>query len=144
MPCNGEVIVWSLCLEVSPRYVVSVSRDGSVSWSGVIHVSLKCDQDVRKFPFDAQTCGMKWPLVQSMRQAPVLYYLTNGNISNGLGKTAENSEWDLERYYVQDDTFVLEMKRIPTKVLDCHIQSDGSSLCLSVRPSVGHAFFSNR
>ncbi|KAH9512514.1 hypothetical protein Btru_038667 [Bulinus truncatus] len=84
---------------------LTLNASGLVSCESLSHVTFRCPIDVRKFPFDTQTCGFApYVINQRLSTVPVVLYLEGESIfTSGLGNDDPyniKGEWVLLNFSV--------------------------------------------
>ncbi|CAG0885853.1 unnamed protein product, partial [Cyprideis torosa] len=132
---------------------VIVDNDGNVTWLSHGIYRSACDIDVQYFPFDVQTCRMKWASwTYDGYQVDIVYQQAKGELSN----YQNNGEFHLEDFYAirsvvnysccpepyPDVTYYLQMRRRPlfyvfNLILPCVLITGIALLVFYVPPESG-------
>ena len=96
-------------------YPLIVERNGTVAWSGELHLDVRCAlKSVNYYPFDAQICRLQWEMVPELRQGMRLQF-------EGDQKADNSDHWHVKSYKFvggsQNGAFRLILLREPMTVM---------------------------
>ena len=98
----------SLLSKKMSQYPIIVKRNGEAYMSGVIHVSLNCQMtDIANFPFDVETCGLKWVMVPEFSDITLPNTTNNKHINFSASSVSEripSTYWKVTNFSFDDTT----------------------------------------